>query len=319
MIGTVVSDAPISEDDGTPARVCVVGNAAIDLTLRVTELPRAGETSLATSTALDFGGKGANQAVIAARAGAHVVLFAATGDDHDGDRIIAMLDAEHIDTSNVVRFACATDLSIVTVDARGENTIVTRNDAAGRYRPDTHAFDRATRRGDWVVLQGNLSAEVTEALLKHAHAHGRRTMFNPGPVGFDCRPLLPHVDVLVVNRIEAATLAQCADPEGASRSLREAGAHDVLVTLGANGVIWCGGDGIQHAQAPRTVAVDTVGAGDAFCGTLVAEIAHGVPIAQALPSAQSVAAFVVAHRGTQSSFPDRATLRELLSSQRTNG
>jgi len=309
----------MSEEDSGPVRVCVIGNAAIDLTLRVDGLPRAGETSLATSTALDFGGKGANQAVIAARAGVAVVLFAATGDDHDGDRIMAMLKAEHIDASHMLRFECATDLSIVTVDVHGENTIVTRNEAAGRYRPDTDALDRATRRDDWVVMQGNLSAEVTETLLKHAHARGRRTMFNPGPVRFDCRPLLPHVDVLVVNRVEAATLTSCDDPQSAARLLREAGAHDVLVTLGADGVIWCGDDGIHRARAPQTVAVDTVGAGDAFCGTLVAELARGTPIARALPSAQSVAAFVVARPGTQSSFPDRSTMRDLLSYQRTHG
>jgi ribokinase len=309
----------MSEEQGTPIRVCVIGNAAIDLTLRVDGLPRAGETSLATSTALDFGGKGANQAVIAARAGVEVVLFAATGDDHDGDRFMAMLEAEHIDASHVLRLDCATDLSIVTVDARGENTIVTRNEAASRYRPDTEALDLATRRNDWVVLQGNLSAEVTEALLKHAHANGRRTLFNPGPVRFDCRPLLRHVDVLVVNRIEAATLTSCDDPQSAARLLREAGARDVLVTLGADGVIWCDDEGIHRAEAPRAVAVDTVGAGDAFCGTLVAQLARGTPIAEALPPAQAVAAFVVAHPGTQSSFPDRATMRGLLSCQRTNG
>jgi ribokinase len=298
----------------TTARVCVVGNAAIDLTLRVERLPLAGETLLAVDTVSDFGGKGANQAVIATRAGASTQLFAALGCDADGDRILAKLIDEGIDTRHVVRLPCATDLSIVTVDDRGENTIVTRNDAAARYRPESRTLLDATRPGDWIVLQGNLSATVTADMLRGARLSRRRTLLNPGPVRFDCLPLLTDVDVLVVNRVEAAALSALDDPTRAAAALHHAGARDVFVTLGADGALWCDDAGTRHVAAMRTVAVDTVGAGDAFCGTLVAALGHNLAMPLALRWAQSAAALAVTRRGAQASFPDRAAMRDLLNS-----
>jgi ribokinase len=299
------------------ARVCVIGNAAIDLTMRVARLPMPGETSLAQGSMLDFGGKGANQAVIAARAGADVALFAAVGDDADGARIVAMLAQEGIDTRHVARLDCSTDLSIVTVDANGENTIVTRNEAANAYAPDASAIDEASAPGDWIVLQGNLSKHVSASLLRDAHRNGRRTLLNPGPVQFDFTSLLHDVDVLVVNRVEAAALSGAANPHDAAATLQQHGAADVLVTLGAAGVLWRRADGgVVQLPAPSVVAVDTVGAGDALCGALVACLAHGHALADALPQAITVAAFVVARHGTQSSFPDRARMRDLVPSLR---
>jgi ribokinase len=296
----------------TSARVCVVGNAAFDLTLRVAALPRPGETSLALGSMQDFGGKGANQAVIAARAGAAVALLAAVGTDADGARMVAMLEAEGIDTGHIVRLDCATDVSIVTVDANGENTIVTRNDAASAYAPGAATLDAASEPGDWIVLQGNLSGAVTAALLSAARRGGRHTLLNPGPVQFDNRPLLPHVDVLVANRVEALALTGEADPHDAARSLHRHGVTDVLVTLGADGVLRCRADGrIEHVQASAVQAVDTVGAGDALCGTLAAGLAHGLPLDDALPGAMNVAAFVVGRHGTRASFPDRSRMQEL--------
>jgi ribokinase len=309
--------------NGTGARggagVCVIGNAAIDMTLRVAALPQPGETSLALDSTLDFGGKGANQAVIAARAGAAVTLLAAVGCDAEGARIIAMLEREHVDTRYVVQLDCATDLSLVTVDACGENTIVTRSDAASRYAPDEDALDASSRVGDWIVLQGNLSRAVTAALLRHARRGSRRTLLNPGPAQYDCRALLPDVDVLVVNRVEAAALSGQADPQHAALALRRGGAADVLVTLGAEGILWCHGDGVPVEVPTRgtVAAVDTVGAGDALCGTLAAALACGLSIGDALPDAMAVAAYVVSRRGTQASFPCREQLRELATFVRT--
>lgn len=293
-------------------RICVVGNAAIDLNLRVAHLPSPGETTLALDSTSDFGGKGANQAVAAARAGAPTLLFAAVGEDADGDRLITQLNAEGIDTRHMLRLPCPTDLSIVTVDAAGENTIVTRNQAATSYRPERRALLDATHAGDWIALQGNLSVEVTAEVLRTARLGACRTLLNPGPVRFDCLPLLVDVDVLVVNRVEAATLTAQEDASLAAAALQRAGARDVCVTLGADGVLWCDDHGTRHLDAVHTEAVDTVGAGDAFCGTLLAALAQGLPMPHALRWAQAVAAFSVARPGAQASFPDRAAMRDLL-------
>jgi ribokinase len=296
------------------ARVCVVGNAALDLTFRVRHLPRAGETALALDTTHDFGGKGANQAVMARRAGAEVMLFAALGSDADGERILAQLLHEGIDTRHVARLPCATDISIVTVDRRGENTIVTRNDAAAGYAPAPAALLDATRMGDWIALQGNLDEAVTAAILREAHANQRRTLFNPGPVRFDCRALLDDVDILVVNRVEAAVLSQHNDPAQAARLLRASGAREVIVTLGAEGVLWSNSEEPVLIPAMPAETIDTVGAGDAFCGALLAALARGVDMTDALRQAQAAAAFAVARNGTQAAFPSREQLLALFHS-----
>jgi len=306
-----VAHTTIGDHDLAP-RVCVVGNAALDLSLRVDHLPVAGETSLAVETLYDLGGKGANQAVVVARAGTPTQLFAAIGQDAEGDRIVAQLSAEGIDTSHMMRVPYPTDLSIITVDARGENTIVTRNEAAARYHPEPRSIVDATRAGDWIALQGNLSADFTAQMLRAARLGARCTLLNPGPVGFDCVPLLGDVDVLVVNRVEASTLSAHDDPARAAEALQHAGAREVCVTLGAEGALWCNERGTQHLPAVRATAIDTVGAGDAFCGTLLAAFGHGLAMPLALRWAQAIAAVVVTRRGAQASFPDRATMRDLL-------
>ncbi|HTJ92928.1 MAG TPA: PfkB family carbohydrate kinase, partial [Pararobbsia sp.] len=248
----------------------------------------------------------------ASRAGARVALWAALGRDVEGDRIASMLEREQIDTRHLERSAHATDLSIITVDSRGENTIVTRNDAANAYVPDIATLEAATRPGDWVVLQGNLGEAVTHDVLRRLHRGGRHTLLNPGPVQFNCVPMLNDVDVLVVNRVEALTLTRQPDTEQAARMLCDAGTAHAIVTLGADGAVVCDrGFVIRHFDAPRANAVDTVGAGDALCGALVAGLAHGLSVSTALPGAMRVAAFVVEHPGTYSSFPEQATLREL--------
>src|SRR5260370_16305651 len=147
-----------------------IGKGGSDRVFRVEHLPLAGETSLATNTLRDFGGKGANQAVMAQRAGAQVQLFAALGNDEDGERFLARLMEEGIDAHHIARLPCATDMSIVTVDRRGENPIVTRNEAAASYVPSPGAMLDATRSGDWIAMQGNLSQAVTADLFHPAHA-----------------------------------------------------------------------------------------------------------------------------------------------------
>jgi len=296
------------------SRVCIIGNAAIDLVFRVDRLPLAGETSLAINALRDFGGKGANQAVMAQRAGAQTQLFAALGNDADGDHFLARLVEEGIDTRHIARLPCMTDMSIVTVDQRGENTIVTRNNAAARYVPTPGAVLDATRSGDWIAMQGNLSEAVTAELLCRAHAGERRTLLNPGPVCFDCRPLLNNVDILVVNRVEAAALTRVENPEDAARSLQESGAGEVIVTLGSEGVLWCRPGRMALIPATRANAIDTVGAGDAFCGALLAALAEHIPMTVSLQRAQTAAAFAVARSGTQAAFPSRAELLGLFNS-----
>lgn len=331
-----------------PARVCFVGNAAIDRTVRVERLPVPGETVVALSprggptardateerageggdnrcagdaldadhdawSGTDFGGKGANQALICARTGVKTALFAALGQDAEGDRYLAHLAREGVDTRFLQRGSWPTDLSMITVDRHGENTIVTQSDASTAYRPDALAVLAATRRGDWVALQGNLLGDVTGALLREARRAGRLTFLNPGPVRFDCRPMLPDVDVLVVNQVEAHAIAGRRDPLDAVRALRDGGARAVCITLGARGVVYGDGAGTVVEKASATRAIDTVGAGDAFCGVLLAGLAKRLAPRAALRWAQAAAARTVARSGAQRAFPSSGELARLAS------
>jgi ribokinase len=179
---------------GKLARVCVVGNAALDLSLRVERLPVAGETSLAVETLLRLS---AARAPIRPwsqqRAGTPTQLFAAIGQDAEGDRIAAQLSEEGIDTSHVIdRVPCPTDMSIITVDARGENTIVTRNDAAGRYHPEPRSGRRCNPRRRLDRLAGQPEREdFTAQMLLRPRGSARAARCSiPGPcVSIACRCL----------------------------------------------------------------------------------------------------------------------------------
>ena len=304
--------APTLRDDAV--QVSVVGNAAIDITFRVEHLPAAGETLLALPTresGIDFGGKGANQALICARSGVKTSLFAALGTDAEGDRYLAHLSEQGVDVQFLHRCAAATDVSMITVDRNGENTIVTRSDAATGFRPELATVLKATSAGDWVALQGNLSESITADVLREAHLAGRHTFLNPGPVNFDCKPMLADVDVLVVNQVEAFLITAQSDPAAAAQALHKGGAKAVFVTLGARGVLYCGADGIFTEAAIAAEAIDTVGAGDAFCGVLLAGLAMQFSVRHALRWAQAAAAFTVARSGAQNAFPSVAMLSEL--------
>lgn len=315
--------------DRAIAQVCVVGNAAIDRTFRVARLPRPGETAIALdgrtvrgagvenaisvrSDGRDFGGKGANQALISARAGVPTSFFAALGNDIDGDLYVSHLASAGVDTRHVHRGDEGSDISIITVDQAGENTIVTQNHAAAAYRPHVADVLAVTGPGDWVMLQGNLDAHVTATLLREARLAGRQTFLNPGPVQFDCLPMLCDVDILVVNQVEANVLTREIHAERAAVALRLAGARDVFVTLGKEGVLHLGAAGLARARAVEAVAVDTVGAGDVFCGVLIAGLARHLPHPQALRWAQAAAAFTVTRAGAQRSFPTGEQLQAML-------
>lgn len=320
--GAIATDRAIRQ-------VCVVGNAAIDRTFRVARLPQPGETAIALdartvrgacvenaisgrSDGRDFGGKGANQALISARAGVPTSLFAALGNDMEGDLYVSHLASAGVDTQHIHRGEEGSDISIITVDQAGENTIVTQNDAAAAYRPCVADVLAVTHPGDWVMMQGNLDARVTATLLREARLAGRQTFLNPGPVQFDCLPMLGDVDILVVNQVESNALTHEIRAERAAVALRLAGARDVFVTLGKEGVAHLGASGLTRARAMEAVAVDTVGAGDVFCGVLIAGLARHLTHGQALCWAQAAAAFTVTRAGAQRSFPTSGQLEAML-------
>jgi ribokinase len=291
----------------------VFGNAAVDTVIKLDRLPRPGETVVARGAADDLGGKGANQAVVLARCGQRVRLIAALGADAAGERIRENLGAEGVETDGLRTWPGSSDRCVICVDRHGENTIVSLIDAALEFDPlAATGVDRWIAPGDWVLLQGNLRANFTRACLTHAKSRKAMTALNPSPTYAASDYDWSLVDLVVLNRGEALELGGRDDPVEAARVLLGAGAGSVVVTLGAAGSALVLAGETLRTQAPQVAAVDTVGAGDVFCGTLVAGRAEGLAWVDALRAASQAAAICVGRAGVLSSFPTRDEMANIL-------
>ncbi|WP_222183382.1 PfkB family carbohydrate kinase [Geminicoccus harenae] len=281
-------------------RLLVLGNAALDLALRLPRLPLPGETLLADGQAGDVGGKGLNQAVAAGRCGVPVRLATALGTDAKGQRIRAALAAEGLAVEVLRSVEAPTDRSIVLVGADGQNMIVTTADQArGVDAAAAEAACAGLAPGDFLLVQGNLPADATGAALAAARQRGARTLANPSPLWFDWPPLLADVDLVLVN-----------EPEAAMLDLGPADA--VVVTRGADGAVLRDRQGRQdEVAAPAVQAVDTTGAGDVLAGVLAAGLCLGMAPLLALRWGVAAASLKVGRQGTLRAFPDAAELQRL--------
>lgn len=289
----------------------VVGNVCVDTSFRLERLPQPGETLNAAAAGEGLGGKGANQAVAAARTGASVMLWAPVGKDAESDRVETLLAAE-ISNLRLTRLDLSCDRSVILLDRDGENVIVTAAACAEVFDPLATTDLMATwRPGDMLLMQGNLGSAVTAACLKAAREAGLSTVLNPSPL--PAEPLdLAAVSLLIVNRPEAEALTGEADAERAARQLRATGAENVIVTLGSAGafVRQASASGLR-IPAGDVEAVDASGAGDCFAGTLAGLLAQGASLPDAARLATQAAGVAVGRAGTLASFPSRAELLAL--------
>jgi ribokinase len=303
------------------APITVVGSINRDVVLRVAALPRPGETVLADSRLDGLGGKGANQAVAAARLGASVRLVGAVG--HDGSGLLDALRGEGVDVGAVrCDHASPSGLATVVVDASGENAIVVSPGSNATLRPADLPADLVRTPGDVVLVQQEIPSSVVEATVAGAWRAGGRVVLNPAPATPLRRELLERVTVLVPNQGElAAVLGAARQPAtaGEAREMLDAAELPcaVVVTLGAAGaLVWQGG-ATEHVAAPTVVAVDTVGAGDTFCGALAASLAEGAGLLAASRRATHAAALAVTGHGAQGAMPRSSDVDELM--ERTAG
>ncbi|MFP5077936.1 ribokinase [Rhizobium sp. YIM 134829] len=288
----------------------VVGNVCVDSSFHLARLPRPGETLNAETVREGLGGKGANQAVAAARTGAEVCFWAPVGRDAAGERMEALLAAD-ISRLCLSRFDLPSDRSVVLVDSEGENAIVTAAACAAAFDPLADgALNHAWKPGDMLLMQGNLSSAATEATLKAARAAGLVTILNPSPVPAASIDV-GAVSLLIANRPEMERLTGERDPDGAARHLRSLGVDQVVITLGRDGAFLSDGTGSQSIPARKTTVLDTSGAGDCFTGVLSGLLHRGLPLARAAEIASSAAALAVGRTGTLAAFPTRAELAAL--------
>jgi ribokinase len=298
------------------ATVCVVGSANLDLNTYADRLPAPGETIHARRFTTGYGGKGANQAVMAARLGTAVALVARVGRDLFGRDMLEHFRAEGIDTRHVTSTdGVSTGTAVITVDAAGRNTIVVAAGANGLLTPaDVEAARGAIGSARVLVCQQEVPAEANLAALRIASAAGVPVVFNPAPVGAGMpAEAYPLVTMLCPNEHEAALLTghpvgTRAEAERAARELMHRGAKSVVVTLGASGCLVVTSDRVEAVPAPVVQAVDTTGAGDAFIGSLAHFLARGADLFAAARRATHIAAFSVQFPGTQTSFPRAAEL-----------
>jgi ribokinase len=302
-------------------RICVVGSANVDLTFRTPRLPKAGETLAGQSLHLGMGGKGANQAVAAARLGAEVVFVACVGNDTFGDEAMKRFRAEGIDTSFVRQDGNhPTGTAAIVVDDNAENCIVIVPGAnAGLSAADVRTAASMIQQADAVLCQLETPIEATVEAFRLARAAGKLTMLTPAPVVELPEELLPLCDVCVPNRTEMEYLAggpvqTVEQAHVAAMSLRARGVKTVVVTLGPKGALLLN-DSAVHIPALAVKAVDTTGAGDAFTAALAVSLANGEPLQDAARRASAVAALTVTQIGTQAAFPHRLDVDEWLASE----
>ena len=290
-----------------PARVVVVGSANADLVVALERRPAAGETVLGGDLRTLPGGKGANQAVAAARLGVVTAFVGRLGDDANGALLRSSLLAAGVDVAGVRTDAAPTGVAVVLVTPDGDNSIVVAPGANGRV---TAADARQDVVAGAAVLLLQREIDPTASLAAALHCRGR-VVLNLAPSGPVPAELLARADVLVVNEHEAADLldGEHLPPARAAERLRALGPATVVVTLGSAGAIAVDGDGTVHQVAARAVtAVDTTGAGDAFTGALAWRLAAGDDLGAALATAVRVGTLAVTLPGAQPSFPTAADL-----------
>lgn len=298
------------------APIIVLGSANQDYIIRVAAPPTLGETVLATGLLKKPGGKGANQAVAAARLQGNVSFVACVGDDDDGALLIRELRSEGVDTTNVEMINRErTGLAIVTVFDSGDNSVIVvpgSNFALTAQRVRT-TVSRLAVPGAVLVIQAELRADIIRTALETAEQAGIRSIFNLAPYQPTSAELLAICDPLVVNETEASALVgwQVRDVQSAATAVEQLrrAVRSVVITIGPGGACWADQESSGHLPAPIAPAVvDTTGAGDAFVGALATFLARGANVGEATAVGVRAGTYAVGSLGAQSSYPTRSDL-----------
>jgi ribokinase len=300
-------------------KIVVVGSSNTDMIVKLPHLPKPGETVSGGAFSTAAGGKGANQAVAAARAGAEVCLVARVGEDSFGEQAIAGFVGDGIDVSHVTRNPAApSGVALIFVDDGGENCIAVAPGANATLTPDDVEVAQDLITGaDVVVMQLETPIESVERAAALAREHGVRVILNPAPARPLSDDILSKVSILTPNESEAELLTgvQVEDDEGAeeaARALAAKGVETVILTLGKRGAfVFESGSG-ELVPGFEVEAVDTTAAGDVFNGSLAVGMSEGMPLAEAVRFANAAAALSVTKLGAQPSAPTRSAIEDFL-------
>lgn len=289
--------------------ITVLGSINMDLIATTAELPKPGETVAGNGFATAAGGKGANQALAARRAGAEVRMAGAVGQDGFAGQALELLEGAGADLSAVRRVSGPTGTALILVSESGENMIAVVPGANGAV--DGAAAEAALSvmsEGDLLMLQLEIPAATVEAALVSARQKGVRTIFNTAPLTKDAAPLARLADIVVANETEFDRLTghdamSAAQREEAMQSIAADTGQSLVVTLGADGVVAVHGGKLVRAAGLDIQPVDTVGAGDTFCGYLAAGLDAGLDFSVALRRAAVAGSLACLASGAQPSIP----------------
>jgi len=282
--------------------IVVFGSINLDLIFALPHLPTPGETVLCAGASAEPGGKGANQAVAAARDGAHVIMAGAVGNDALADGALRLLRDAGVDLSRVAQVDTGTAAAAVLVDPAGSNAIAVGSGANLRARAD-QVEDALLTPDTTLVLQMEVTTDETIALVRRAKFRVGRIILNLAPAGPLPRDVLSALDILVVNETESDWLAQHLEIDGDADSLRSALGIDVIRTLGGDGLAAATGQGFIRMPARSITPIDTTAAGDCFVGVLAAALDRGQTLHDALERATAAAALCCTRAGSQGSAP----------------
>ncbi|VAW33634.1 Ribokinase [hydrothermal vent metagenome] len=300
-------------------KIVVVGSLNMDLIARSPHIPALGETVLGSDFSTAAGGKGANQAVAAARLGAQVTMVGCVGGDDYGRQLLTSLQADGVDT----QFVCVasnthTGIALITVDDAGENSIVVVSGANWQLtQADVAAAEAAIAAADMLMLQLESPLDVVVFAAKLAARHDVPVLLNPAPARPLPTNLLVNINYLIPNESEAALLADCAvddmnGVETAVSRLRQSGAANIIITMGSQGAYLHSDESSLMVPAFSVQPVDTTAAGDAFVAGVAVAVGEQRPLAEAVCFATAVGALATTQHGAQPSLPMRTAVQQLL-------
>ena len=303
-------------------KIVVLGSINMDLVAVAAALPKPGETVMGDGFATLPGGKGANQAVAAARLGADVRMIGRVGDDVFGPMLLENLQANGVDVSDVMTTpGMSSGIAVILLDDERENYIVGiygANMACDEIQVE--AASRALDGADALLLQMEIPLAVSLEAAHIARRMGVRVIYDPAPPSEIPFSSYEAFDIIAPNQSEAEVLTGVTvdgidSAHEAAQVLRSRGAGTAIVKLGEQGVVYVADDCVGHVPAFEVDAVDTVAAGDGFAGALAVALAEGEPIERALRFASAAGALVVTKRGAQDAMPHRAEVERLMDSQ----
>jgi ribokinase len=308
---------------GMPARpIIVIGSSNTDMVVKTTQLPLPGETVLGGTFFMNAGGKGANQAVAAARLGGHVSFIARTGDDIFGKQAKELFDKEGIDTSFIIADPQQpSGVALITVDEKGENCIVVASGANAALLPvDVEGAKNKIENAALVLMQLEIPLRTVAYAASLAHEKNIRVVLNPAPACKLDDELLKKISIITPNQKEAGMLTGIkvrdrSSAEEAAKVLHAKGIETVIITMSAEGALVLHKGQFTMIAAPKVTAIDTTAAGDIFNGALVTALAEGNELADAVTFACEAAAISVTRLGAQASAPFR---EEVMAKLKTN-